>query len=511
MPTASRLLKLLKLNSLSDDTVLRALLQKQYFPSVKEHGEELPELLSSETFSKACATELSATTKANKPFAGWTELRVRRFDGLVRRFGVPHPVPYATLSLHIANHWNDIEILLRSKHSRIKPSFHADGRIVHMNYEAPDERYSRDVRLAQGMHFSVTADISNCFPSIYSHAIDWATRGKAVAKKKRNDKSWQALLDTYVRNCHDQETKGLVIGPAMSNLLSELILQRVDQTLDASGHQFFRFVDDYTAYTHDRESAEGFIIELQRALAEFRLDLNRRKTRIVDLRAGTGEAWMAEVQSHEPADWTPLSCARFLRQAELLAHRHPQHSVMKFAIKTMRGKRRAEDRGASLLVADELLRLCTFHPHLAPLLSSELGELDDSVRSGNAARWARIIGPLMTDAARRAETDVTLWYLYILRRILRLQVLKELWAPLVASDDDLVLLGVATWCPRARSAVRERVLNWDYYCDADYEERWLVRFELNRVGIVRDSAMSAHEKVWMPILKKHDVKLSSIR
>lgn len=37
-----------------------ALLQKQYFPNVKPPGEELPELLSSESFSLECAKELAA-------------------------------------------------------------------------------------------------------------------------------------------------------------------------------------------------------------------------------------------------------------------------------------------------------------------------------------------------------------------------------------------------------------------------------------------------------------------
>ena len=33
-----------------------------------------------------------------------------------------------------------------------------------------------------GKRYMVTADISKCYPSIYSHAIAWALAGKSVAK-----------------------------------------------------------------------------------------------------------------------------------------------------------------------------------------------------------------------------------------------------------------------------------------------------------------------------------------
>ena len=498
-------------SDLDADAAKTALLQKQYFPFVKARGEELPELLTSETFSEACAEALANLAVKSNARAAWTELRTRRFDGLVRRLGIPHPVPYSKLVLHIGSNWASLAPLLDSTHSQIKPAFHQDGRMVQMDYETAESSLVRETRLAQGRRFGIKADISNCFPSIYSHSIDWATRGKKIAKKNGgNDGSWQADLDKFVRNCHDGETKGVMIGPAVSNLLAELVLQRIDTVMVARGHEFIRYVDDYTAYSSDRTSAETFVVDLQHALAEFRLDLNTRKTRITDLQDGTGEAWMADVQSHAPAKWTPLTCARFLRQSELLAARHPLHSVLKFAVKTMIGRRDNEGHGPSMLVVDELLRLCAFHPHLAPFLASELASLGTDLSAGESSRLAMVITRLIPDAAKRGETDVVLWYLYILRIVLRCQLLKSEWLPLVEMDDDLVMLGVAAWCPRARPAVRKRVMAWDYDCDADYEQHWLLRYELNRVGILADAARSAEEVKWMTVLSKHQVEFSHL-
>ncbi|WP_137293545.1 RNA-directed DNA polymerase [Nocardioides dongxiaopingii] len=497
------------MGDLDGEAVRNALLRKQYFPYVKAVGEELPALLSSESFSVDCAKDLAALPGKSNQAAAWTELRTRRFDGLVRRLGLPHPVPYSRLVLHIGDHWPGLAPLLASPRSQIKPRFHEDGRMVQMDYETSESTLSRETRLAQSQEFVVKADISNCFPSIYSHAIDWATRGKGIAKADKSLKSWQANLDLLVRNCHDRETKGVMIGPAVSNLLAELVLQRIDDYLVSRGHDFFRYVDDYTAYCSDRSVAERFVVDLQHALSEYRLDLNTRKTHITDLRAGVGNPWMEEVRVHVPAKITPLTAARFLRHSEMLAHRYPQYSVLKFAVKTLRG-RREPGQLSSMLVVDELTRLCTFHPHLAPFLASELDTVAGEFGEVDKARISRVVEKQMLAAADRAETDVVLWNLHILRRVLKRRVNKPAWEPLLRMDDDLVALALMILCPRSRAATKKRVLGWDYLNDADYQQHWLVRYEMRRVGLITNADLSQQEKEWMTVMLGHNVVLSAL-
>ncbi|AJT41618.1 RNA-directed DNA polymerase [Psychromicrobium lacuslunae] len=500
----------LAIGDLGPEAVHKALFQKQYFPYVKAIGEEFPPLLSSESFSVNCAKDLSALPGKPHQAAAWTEIRARRFDGLVRRLGIPHPVPYSRLVLHIGDNWSSLAPLLASPRSQIKPSFHEDGRLVQMDYETSESSLSRDTRLAQGQKFIVKADVSNCFPSVYSHAIDWATRGKKNAKADQSQRTWQAKLDYFVRNCHDKETKGVMIGPAVSNLLAELVLQRIDNSLVAKGHDFIRYVDDYTSYCSDRTDAERFVVDLQHSLSEYRLDLNTRKTHIVDLREGIGDPWMEEVRVHFPSRLTPLVAARFLRHAELLAHRYPRYSVLKLAVKTLRGSREA-DQPSSMLIVDELTRLCTLHPHLAPFLASELETIRSEINEVDKARIANAIKSQMLDAAERAETDVVLWNLHILRRVLKCHVDKSAWEPLLSMDDDLVVLALMALCPRARPATKRRVLGWDYLCEADYQQHWLVRYEMRRIGLLIDSDLSQPEKEWMRIMLGHNVVLSDLK
>ena len=293
-----------------------------------------------------------------------------------------------------------------------------DGRVIQMDYVDHADEHFHYTRLAQGKSYLVKADISNCFPSVYSHALDWALRGKAAAKEwiavrsNKRGKSWEAKLDELSRNIANRETKGLLIGPAVSNLLSELILQRIDEKL--AGYDYVRYIDDYSVYFETRREAEDFLVQLQRELAHFRLDLNTRKTRIVSLREGVGNTWIAPVMSHLPAEWTDLNAARFLQQAELLAQQYPSESVLKFAVKTLTGHNERPAEG-SLRVTEELMRISQFHPHVLSILSKEIGRLNDLPRPARE-QLAASLRKQLARAIRSAETDSVLWLLYIIRK-----------------------------------------------------------------------------------------------
>ncbi|MBX3311060.1 MAG: RNA-directed DNA polymerase [Cryobacterium sp.] len=501
--------ELLEAESLNASYATKAFLQQQYLPNVKKNGEELPPIFSSATFS----TEAAEVVRAQQPkYAAWVELRTRRFDGLVRRLGIPHPVPYSKLVLHIRDHWNALESKLDGTHSQIKPSWHGDGRVIQMDYVEHMEAHGRHTRLSQGKHYLAKADISSCFPSIYSHALDWAMRGKTSAKSwaaaRPRPASWEADLDLFSRNCMNQETKGLLIGPAVSNLLSELVLQRVDEAL--TRYSFVRYIDDYSAYFDTREQAEDFIVELQKALAVYRLDINTRKTKIVSLREGVGDAWMAEVLSHLPSDQSDLAAARFLQQAELLAQKYPTESVLKFAAKTLLGREEHTDR-SSLLILDELVRITQFHPHLLPVLGHEINKFGP-FEADERERLATILRNQLLGAIRRAETDSILWLLYILRSQLKRPLKMKLadFQALLDLNDDLVWVAVSVLARNRADAVEEYLRLLAYVDEADRQSHWLARYEFWRVGRLQDVDMSTEELGWMRELQSKSVEFSDL-
>ena len=57
-----------------------------------------------------------------------------------------------------------------------------------MNYKDYHIDGNPEQEIFIGKKYKVKADISTCFPSIYTHAIPWALVGKNNAKENRNSK-----------------------------------------------------------------------------------------------------------------------------------------------------------------------------------------------------------------------------------------------------------------------------------------------------------------------------------
>lgn len=144
--------------------------------------------------------------------------------------------------------------------------------------------------------FMVRLDISKFFPSIYTHSISWALRGKNETKRllfqHRKDKdSFSNFFDTLMQNLNYKETNGIIIGPELSRIFSEIILQTIDCSIQSSlqeenlkyNKDFFccRYIDDYYFFYNNETILELFEQTLKIELAKYKLYLNPKKKEIM--------------------------------------------------------------------------------------------------------------------------------------------------------------------------------------------------------------------------------------
>lgn len=483
-----------------------ALLQHQYFPNVRSDRTELPPFFDTSTFS----TNVAATLRQHKPKnAPVLEFRSRRYDGLIRTLGIPHPVPYAILVNHVVDHWVDLAKFLRSDQSMVKP----DGwpfrqRVVVMDYESSGSKMRRDAIAAQGSRYVVRADVANCFPSIYSHAIDWALRGKAVAKTDSKRKAWQARLDELLRNCHGRETKGVMIGPAISNIAAEIVLQRIDADLVNDGFEFVRYVDDFTSYHATLEDAEKYVSRLDLSLAHYRLQLNTRKTRITALADDSDGDWISEILSALPNKKRAgvVKTLRFVRHCEILAKRYPQQSVLTFGIKSLLGKRgcplvgrrakRTPSTADDVTLLHELLRLTFLHPHLIPFTVRQLAYCSEVLSAGDRDRLVDILHRILREAARRRETSTVTWGVYAVRKLLRRDIPKELAMILIELNDDLVWVSLMASGRKYVRWVNAHLADLLLGGGHDVLDHWLTRYELYRIAVLKSDELDKDVEAW---------------
>lgn len=255
-------------------------------------GDKLPPIFTSEAF---CTYIRSLPNPGSKGSRDWIRYRYIRNVGSFREFGIPDPFAYAHLVFHLGANWDNLKQYFWNvtkthpyRASRISiRKIAGKKQLFEMNYKNALFDAEPLPAIAVGKRYRVRCDISRCFPSIYTHALEWALAGKDIAKKRKKGRakkrSWEGLVDFYAQNTTNGETHGLLIGPHASNLLADIILVKIDDELFKSRYDFIRHIDDFECYTDSFERAESFPIELEKCLAKYGLSINQKKTSICTL------------------------------------------------------------------------------------------------------------------------------------------------------------------------------------------------------------------------------------
>jgi len=391
------------------DLLLEGLLQYNYFPAQKKDKEEIPPIINSLTFSVDTANKLKNLPLRSGGY-DQVEYRSTKFNNISRVLSIPHPVPYSKLCYSIYDNWDQFKYITQSSTSLVTPKIHSDGRILVMDYENSQESIERQLQLGFGKKFFVETDISNFYPSVYSHSIPWALVGFDYSKINRDSKFWFNRIDKFQRALKRDETNGLPIGPATSNILSEAILGKIDAILIADGFKFIRYIDDYKAYCDTYEEGEKFIRRLCEELSNYKLLLNSRKTLIEHSPFPTNVEWITDLNTRLSTNDTHITrFIRYLDYAIFKQGENPDGSVLKYAAKTVVSMVEKEN---SVLVLKYLLGLCIKFPILIPLLMN----LFKNNEPFDRFEYADQLLTILDEHAINRRSDAMVWILYYLNK-----------------------------------------------------------------------------------------------
>lgn len=468
--------------SVDKDFVLTSLLQHNFLPMQKKDKEEMPPVFSSVTLTPDVARILlRGRLRKSRDFQGYdaVDYKLTRFNGVSRSCSIPHPVAYADLVLCIHNNWDRLDYIAENKNSLIRPREHGDGRLVVMDYERSFEKSKRNLRSAFGRRFVVHTDIANCFLSIYSHSVPWATVGFGHAKKHKPPKhksEWFNQLDEKLRRLKRNETHGIAIGPATSNILSEAILARIDEQL-RDEFTFFRYIDDYTAYCNTEEQAQIFIRRLAEELAKYGLVLNIKKTEVAPLPKVLTANWIGELALRLPNtdELSGYDAVNYLNLAVQIAKTSPDGSVLKYALKTI-----VRRKLGSMAEFDVILYALTLSFHQTALLPLLKPLLDAIPLSGFL--FGDELRRIALENARYRRSDGMAWSIYYLNKY-KVGLNKELIDEVMTSRDcvALVMLYLSGDSDNQTKVIDfAKTLNFDDLYQTD--QYWLLLYELYREG-----------------------------
>ena len=344
-------------------------------------AEKLPPVFQSLDFLNYC--KLNLPSYKYKQWTDYVSYNSMRNVNIPRTYGIPVPMTYEVLCSHLRDKW---ECIRKHFESQTDKQEHRVSRIhlrkqyeksvlFEMNYKnwkvdgTPNIDYllvgSRDAV----SRYLVKADISTCFPSIYTHAISWALVGKSESKKNVGVETWYNIIDNQCASLKNGETHGLLIGPHASNLLAEIILTKVDSELYDLGYRFNRYIDDYECFVRSYEDALQFERDLGFALRKYDLSINCKKTQILKLPLIDNNLWVNELTDMMPNKDSLLSyneTNRYLDKVISMANEVQNAAVINYAIKCLAGI--AMTASANTLYLQRISHLVVLCPYLLPLM-----------------------------------------------------------------------------------------------------------------------------------------------
>ena len=379
----------------------------------------------------------------------YVEYRAARNTHIPRQLAIPHPASYWKLCSTIKENWQEINEHIGTPKEKFNfchvRKIDGKNHIFEMNYDGADKRPKEEITQGYylGCSLVVSADISNCFPSIYSHSIPWAIQGKNKAKSNlgknvspNNPKHWSDVLDKAIRDCKDAETNGILVGPHTSGITAEIILTKIDSNLQKYGFKkVIRHIDDYTYFAKDEEDARKFLKCLEVHLKEYELVLNQKKTKLASLGSFISCEWPQKLSRFNFPHKNEIgftSIDSYTNYAVEIANETNDYAAVNYAIKVIKGKN-LTDRAKRLYVK-KMLALALMYPYLLPLLEECIFQFSKSIQT----ELPEFLKLLFLQALKFNATDALAFSFYFALKYDLEFALPNKWANDIVSADDCV-------------------------------------------------------------------------
>lgn len=240
-----------------------------------------------------------------------------------RRFSIVDGDIYYDVAAEFADHWSfvcdalfDERNLIASYSFPLPVTTNSEGtlsgpRSGRMIYEWIEMAENDLIVEAHDYTHIGRTDIKNFYHSVYTHSIAWALHGKNTIRMPGNRVSTGFLgnrLDKLFQAMNDGRTNGIPIGPAVSDLVAEVVLTAVgvrcsdrlrEQGL-ADEVLLVRFKDDYRILARNTIDGQSAVRALQASLAEYNLELHDGKTEFSRLPQGLFRPWKSRYHSANP-------------------------------------------------------------------------------------------------------------------------------------------------------------------------------------------------------------------
>ena len=342
-----------------------------------------------------------------------------------------------------------------------------------------EQMEQRGIALSLEYSYMFVTDITNCYPSIYTHSIAWAIHGKDKSKDKsfrRNHNATGIAIDEYIQEMQYGQTNGIPQGSTLFDFVAEIVLGYADMLLadrlkeeGVEDYKILRYRDDYKVFANDKNDLDKIAFALQEVLAGLNFQLNAKKTLMTeDLVQNVIKpdkiAYMAGAPLYKKFKKKIYTMASTLQQEAMYIHqfgkKYPNCGSMSKLLDTFSKRLRAsryamtdEERQVMIAILNEIAlgstKVYGMVLHLISYLVNKMDTEDDKERVvkavykkftripviGEVQIWMQHITFKMTDAIEyneplckivAGEKDVKLWNLEWLKEEYKKKFPQEL-------------------------------------------------------------------------------------
>lgn len=471
-------------------SALSNVLGRGYFPK------ELPPPFSTRSFGDFAGTAAAAilqldtsnkkgikNNQASQPAIH----NLARSGTLRRKLAIPNPVNQYQVARAVVEGWGYLKsTCAESPFSLTTPTYRRHGvRAINPRYDFDAIPVAR-ARSRTASRYLLATDLSQFYPSIYTHSIPWALHTKAVAKARPNDFSLLGnVIDLAVRNGQDRQTIGVPIGPDTSLAIAESILSSVDSQLTGPiSERGYRYIDDISCGFRTIADAEDTLGRLQYLLGDLQLQLNPKKTRITDLPSELEASWVPHLRlftfrrSSPSAQQTDL--LSYFGRAFELASDHREEAILRYSVQRLRSINVMDKNWP--LYESLLLQCLSVEPGTAPAVIGELYKYHLRMRLDRIRVTDSLEQLIEAHAPLHHGSEVVwaLWGAICLGCVLRAPVVEK---ALSVSDPCIALCALhAIRSGLVHGAVDLSKLEALMHDDELFDDRWLLVYEANVKG-----------------------------
>lgn len=316
-------------------------------------AEVLPKYITTMGISQLCIIPKLSISKDTEP----ATINLPKTDGNVRQIYLPNPVAYIEAVDMLCNSNIFEKILTKIEKNKFSHSklIYDDGlfNIPAKNHSSKFAESQREkMFLSIGKKFAVRYDIEKFYDSIYTHYLPAGLIGfenainmyRGVISPSKEYMAMCNIEKAMTRLCRG-ETKGIVTGPYISRILSELLQSEIDKEIfeKIGNDKFRRFVDDTTLYVNSVVDGEKDLREIKKIFQKYKLSLKMEKTDIIefpylDFTTIRDLLKFRKIKNTSKENWYFASQDDFFEnidKAEEISNRGNHKGVLKYLFKTL--------------------------------------------------------------------------------------------------------------------------------------------------------------------------------